>query len=235
MENEITKGKRKRVRRRLSALEALHESGHTDYSAPAFAQAEGYCDAMKPDETKSMLGEPPANPLRYALAYAQEQAAKGAADMAGPAERARGGNPVSVQDYNSQRAGSSRRVAAGHQDLQQQPATVFQGVLASLRANPYNFVGGTGFNGVFGATDRPVEAPGDQVQVRGFDAAGSAGSYAGMQPVDIAPRGDDGYHQHRDSAAAPNGSHNLGNVTSRAVASKASDRLQVMKDTMRRI
>lgn len=205
--DEVTKGKKK-MQRQLKELRRLHESGH-QAAADANALADGYTAAMnqeKPDECKS------------------------AADMAGPAERARGGNPASVEDFNTQRTGNSRRVAVGARDLQQQPATVFQGVLASLRSNPYNFTGGTGFGGAFSGTDRPAEAPGDQVQVRGFDPAGSAGSYAGMQPVDIAPRGDDGYHQHRNSGTAPNGTHSLSNVTSHAVSNKS--RLDIMKEAL---
>ena len=66
--------------------------------------------------------------------------------------------------------------------------------------------------------------------VHGFDAAGSAGSYRGMGEVDIAPRGDDGYRQHRDSATAPNGGHSLSNVTSNAVSNKS--RLEQMKECL---
>ena len=52
MEQDIFKG-RKKMRRQLRELRQMHESGHTDYSAPGHALAEGFCDAMQePDETK---------------------------------------------------------------------------------------------------------------------------------------------------------------------------------------
>lgn len=213
MTNEPVEKGKKRTRKRVRDLERMHQDqahpvpGHAD----ALTIAGGYSDAMnqeKPDECKS------------------------AADMAGPAERARGGNPVSVQDYNAQRDGtSSRRVAVGHPDLRQQPATVFQGILAALRTtNPYSYVGQAGFSSAFGHTDRPAEAPGDTVSVAGYDLAGSAGSYAGMGDVDISARRSEGYGQHRDSATPSNGSHNLSNVTSHAVASKS--RIDIMKECL---
>lgn len=249
MTEDIFKG-RKKMRRQLRELRQLHENashpdGHTDYAAPGHALAEGYCDEMqaKPDETKAKrtfgaearipvsstdqdhehaaqlaaragdagsihvpvegedpsavktLGTPPANPHRYALAYAEEQAAKGA--------------PCRVD---------------------QQPARAFGSILASLRANPYHYLGQAGFNGTFAGTDNPVEAPGDQVQVRGFDAAGAAGGCHGMMPVDIAPR-----QPVREYRSAPiganNGSHSLSNPESHAVSNKSQR--DIMKETQR--
>ena len=131
-----TKGK-KRTRKRLTALERLHQDaahpqpGHE--AAGVHALAEGYEAALNQavaDETKS------------------------ARDMSASATNARGSG-TSAGDFAAQRAGrNGRRVAVGTPDLNQQPATVFQGVLARLRANPYNFIGGTGFGGAFAATDR---------------------------------------------------------------------------------
>jgi hypothetical protein len=214
---EIIEKGRKRTRKRLTALERLHQD--CNHPVPeaydANALADGIHDGMhqeQPDECKS------------------------AADMAASATNAEGGARVSAAAFNRQRTGTPElavrtRVAVGHPDLQQQPATVFQSVLASLRANPYSYLGQAGFHGTFSGTDSPADAPGNHVQVRGFDAAGSAGGYRGMQPVDIAPRGDDGYSQHRNSATASNGSHVLSNPTSHAVPGKAS-RLDIMKEAL---
>jgi hypothetical protein len=157
---------------------------------------------------------------------------KSAAQWAQSATRARGGGGTSsVGAYNAQRDGTSRRVAAGHPDLQQQPSSVFGSIIASLRTmNPQTYTGGAAFSNAFGGTDRPAEAPGDTVELRSWDAAECAGSYAGMGEVDTSPRADDGYGQHRDSATAPNGSHSLNDVTSHAVASKS--RMDIMKEAL---
>jgi hypothetical protein len=205
---DMEKGKKK-TRKRLSALERLHqdcahpEPGH-QAAADANSLSDGYTDAMNQ--------------------------CKSAAEMAAPATAAPGGGgSPSVGDYGNQRAGTGRRrVAVGSRDLQQQPATVFSAILSTLRSNPYSYVGQSGFNGAFSGTDSPVDAPGDQVTVHGYDAAGRTGTYSGMGEVDIAPRGDDGYHQHRDSATAPNGTHSLGNVTSTAVKS----RVEIMREAL---
>ena len=59
MTEDIFKG-RKKMKRQLKELRQLHESGHTDFSAPGLAQAEGFCDEMhnddvaRADEFKSM-------------------------------------------------------------------------------------------------------------------------------------------------------------------------------------
>jgi hypothetical protein len=210
---DIEKGKRKRTRRRLTALERLHEDcnhptepGHA--SADANALADGYTAGMHQataDETKS------------------------ARDMAASATSARGGSPGNVAGYNAQRAGSSsRRVAAGHPDLQQ--ASVFQGALSRLRTNTTVFLGQSGFHGDFSGSDSPQGAPGNHVEVFEYDPAGAAGSYAGMMPVDTSARRDEGYAQHRSSPTAPNGSHALRDVESNAVRNKS--RVQIMKEAL---
>lgn len=208
MTEDIFKG-RKKMKRQLRELSQLHESGHTDYSAPAFAQAEGYCDAMseaKPDETKS------------------------AAQMAGPAERARGGNALAVEDYNTSRAGtSSRRVAVNHPDLRQS-STDASTVIARLRTARGN-VQDIGF-GPDSAVPGGFSHAGE-VALHLFDAAGDAGSFAGMMPVSGDPlRPAD----HQAASGSSNGSHR--SSSQQAACStprdsmKASDRLAIIKAAM---
>jgi hypothetical protein len=208
---DITKGSRKRTRKRVRNLERLHEDsnhpvpGH-QAAADSNSLADGYTEQMHADECKS------------------------AADMAQSATRARGGGgSASVGAYNAQRDGGSRRVAVGSPDLQQQPSSVFGAIIASLRTtNPESYVGGAAFNSAFGGTDRPAEAPGDSVRVAAWDAAEHAGSFAGMQEVDTASRDESGYCS--APIGARNGSHSLGSVESTAVSNKS--RLDIMREAM---
>ena len=74
-----------------------------------------------------------------------------------------------------------------------------------------------------------------EVALHSFDAAMMAGSYWGMQPVDHDPLRPD-YHPARGSGTPPNGSHSTASPASMPRQSmKNSDRLEIMKETMRRI
>ena len=181
------------------------------------------------------LGTPPGNPFGRAIQFMAEQG-KGAAGWAVSAgQRAAAGNPASVPDFNAERASrNDGRIAVGARDLMQQPQTVFSAVLSRLTANPYHALGQTGFSSDFSFTDRPVQAPGDQVRINAFDAAASAGSMTGMNggdvldSVDYRPQVRTEYHQHRDSATPPNGTHSLGNPESHAVSNKS--RFEIIRD-----
>ena len=116
--------------------------------------------------------------------------------------------------------GRSSFIAAHHPDLRQS-STSFDDVLARLRT-----VNGDNANG-----DRDITHTPGEVALRMFDAAGQAGHYHGMGPVNPSPERPD-WHQHRDSATPPNGSHSLADPGSHAGAPgrmKNSDRLELMK------
>ena len=203
----------KPARNRSASLAALRAEDDCDDASGAHAEAEGACESMsKPDLDK------------------------GAAEWAQSAQRrASRDNSSNVPDFNSQRnAGYSRRVAVGHPDLNQQPPRFFGDILARLRTNPYNFVGAAAFHNAFSSTDNPAGSPGNNVNVRSFDAAAHAGSYRGAPPVDVSPRAPvTGYHQERGSATAPNGGHSLRDPESHAVSNKS--RVDIMRETMRRM
>ena len=240
MENEITKGSRKRTRKRLTALERLHQD--SNHPVPGrvdgLAIAEGYTqhmnDVAKPDECKSALGESSANPLARALQYMEEQN-KSARDMAASATAARGGGgSSSVGNFNAQRAGSGTgRVAVGAPDLDQQGGFL-AARLASLRSTDL-----TTRRGNVVDLNLPESVPGGfshqgTAHVQIYNARADAGEYDGMNQVGFSPQRP-ADHPSRTSATRDNGTHALGNVESTAVASKASDRLQVMKDTQVRL
>ena len=234
-EDEVLKGKR-RTRKRVRDLERLHSDsahpvpGHAD----ALAISDGYTDVMHADECKSALGEPSANPLARALQYMQEQN-KSARDMAASATAARGGGgSSSVGDFNSQRQGSnSGRTAVGAPDLDQQGGFL-AARLASLRSVDLHTERGN-------VVDLGLEpsVPGGfshqgTAHVAMYNARADAGEYDGMNQVGHSPQRP-ADHPGRTSATRDNGTHALGNAESTAVASKASDRLQVMKDTQVRL
>jgi hypothetical protein len=135
------------------------------------------------------------------------------------------------RDYPSH---SDTGVAYSHMDLQQSnPA--FDRVLARLKTNPYNFVGSAAFHSANSYTDAPAGSPAGEVTVNGFDAAGMAGSYDGMNAGDRTPQVRSEYH------SAPigqnNGTHDCSNqisAQSNAVGLKGS-KLDIMKATMRRM
>lgn len=115
--------------------------------------------------------------------------------------------------------GRGSHIAAHHPDLRQSN-TSFDSVLATLRTvrgdRTAAEIGLAGF------------AEAGEVTVRQFDAAGQAGHYHDMQPVNPSPQRPD-WHQARGSATSPNGGHSLASPQSNAVAMKASDAREIMK------
>jgi hypothetical protein len=212
-EDMIFKG-REKMRRQLKELRQLHENashpdGHTDYAAPGHALSEGFVaemhDQAKPDCDKS------------------------APQVAGPAERARGGNSVSVEDFDASRSGtSSRRIAVNHPDLRQS-STDASTVIARLRTARGNTVD----LGISDSTPGGFSHAGE-VALHLFDAAGDAGSFAGMMPVSGDPSRPAAHRAATGSSS--NGSHS--SSSQQAACStphdsmKASDRLAIIKAAM---
>jgi hypothetical protein len=130
-------------------------------------------------------------------------------------------------------AGRPGEVSWGHPDLRQSSVS-FGDVIARLRTQRGD------------ALDPPGRDPGagngmggfayaGQVALRAFDAAGEAGAYRGMDPRNQSPARPD-YHPARGSGTPPNGSHSTASPASMPRQSmKNSDRLEIMKETMRRI
>jgi len=118
--------------------------------------------------------------------------------------------------------GRSSFIAAHHPDLRQSN-TSFDDVLARLRT-----VNGDNANG-----DRDITYTPGEVALRMFDAAGQAGHYHGMGPVNPSPERQD-WHQHRGSAVPPNGTHSLSDPRSHAApqAMKASEAREMIKRHM---
>lgn len=138
--------------------------------------------------------------------------------------------------YAELRGQRNDNVATFHPDLQQH-STGTDRVLAELRSNPYSYVGESGFNSAFGATDRPAGAPGDRVTVHDADFMSQCGSYRGMNYPH--PSGDPSnrpdYDSARQSATPPNPSYPMGNATSRNPMSAKVSNLELMKEYQRRM
>jgi hypothetical protein len=118
--------------------------------------------------------------------------------------------------------GRSSFLAAHHPDLKQSN-TSFDQVITRLQT-----VNGDG-NG-----DRSTTYTAGEVGLRMFNAAGQAGHYHDMAPVDPSPQRPD-WHTARNSATPPNGSHSTGRPLGNApmAAKSGSEQLEVMKQTMR--
>jgi hypothetical protein len=117
--------------------------------------------------------------------------------------------------------GRGSHIAAHHPDLKQSN-TSFSDVLARLRT-----VAGDNAYG-----DKDITYTAGEVALRQFDAAGQAGHYHNMQPVNPSPMRPD-WHTARNSATAPNGSHALGNPASRPPqAMKASEARDMLRRHM---
>jgi hypothetical protein len=124
-------------------------------------------------------------------------------------------------------------VAYSHPDLRQSDAdfgTVIENIrtLRTARGNVVDL-------GIPDNTSGGFSHP-DEVAIRLYDAAQHAGSFRGMQDVEVDPlRPAD--HQHRDSATAPNGTHDYSSqqaaCSTPRTSMNASDRLAIMKETMR--
>lgn len=207
MSEDISKGKKKRkggIRERVNYHVHLNEP-----PTGAHAAAEGHVEALqrKPDQTK------------------------------GAAEMAAAGNPADVPDFGSRRAGSSREVAYGHPDLRNS-STDFNTVLSRIR-----MVRGSTIDLGGKETD---QTPGGyshaagEIALRLYDAANEAGGLArGMRGT---VQHDPGNRAEYESApiGASNGTHDCSSqagAVSRNPQSagqfKASDRLAIMKETMR--
>jgi hypothetical protein len=241
-QDNISKG-RKRVRRRLGALEALHSNqdhpvpGH-EAAADANAIADGYTDGMHqatPDECKNLSHGVPTSTSDIGDRYRPDDShyrANGAAQMAESAtQRAARGNPASVPDFNAERAGSSPRVAVDHPDLRQSD-TDFSQVLSRLATRRGNVQD----------LNLPESVPGGfshagSVALNFFDGANQAGAVHGLRD----PLNPDPYrpadHPSRTSATPDNGGHASGSqqgaCSTPRDSMKASDRLAIMKATMR--
>ena len=166
------------------------------------------------------------------------------------------GNPVPQSNFDRS---PSRALAWGHPSLRQS-STDF-GPVTRTGSGETAFTGQVAFGGL-ASTDAPPGADHGQPRVRCYDAASEAGRYYNMQSVshfddtdhatgsyDSAPIGQsNGSHDYSSqSGAATPARYSMGydapgrgmNVNPHGQVSgdvmKASDRLQIMKETMRRV
>ena len=178
-----------------------------------------------------MLGTPPAETGAHAAACGHVEALQ----QDRPDLDKTTGNPY-PNSYAAERgARNSGRVAVNHPDLRQSN-TDFSEAFSRLHTARGDRLDPPGADpmadgNMLGGFSHPGE-----VALRLFDAAGMAGSFRGMQDVNPDPlRPAD--HIARTSATADDGSHSCESqqqaCSTPRQSMKASDRLRVMKETMR--
>lgn len=138
-------------------------------------------------------------------------------------------------------ATKTKPAGASHDDLIQS-RTPGNNPRVHVETNPVEvFVGQSGFGSVYGAFDRPEDAPGDCADLEMWNARGDSGSVSTDDPRvflnDPRPAAQGTYGSARTGATPGNGSHSLDNPcsTPRPNMKSADFPLDVMKATMRRL